>query len=259
MEKLTAVIIAKNEEDKIALCLDSIKWVDEIVVVDDMSSDRTAEICLSYGAKVIKHSSEGNFDRQRNVGIDNASGKWILQLDADEIVTGELRNEIEKVLQNPMDNVAYRFLRKNYFLGHFMQYGGYYGAYSNKLTRKDSARHIGRSVHETLKIEGNIGTINGNTEHYAVQTISQYIKRQNLYTSVEANVLLDEGKIPNAKEMKYNLRIRPVKLFWKNYIRKKGYKDGMYGLIYSILSAWRYFLIYAKLWEILNQKERENK
>ena len=198
-EKLTAVIIAKNEEDKIALCLDNIKWVDEVIVVDDMSSDRTGEICRCYGAKVIRHSSGGNFDRQRNLGIDNATGKWILQLDADEIVTEELRNEIEKALQSPGDIVAYRFLRKNYFLGHFMQYGGCYGAYSNKLTRKDSARHIGRNIHETLKIEGKIATINGNTEHYAVQTISQYIRRQNFYTSVEANVLLDEGKIPDEK------------------------------------------------------------
>ena len=116
-ESLTVVIITKNEQDKIARCLESVKWADEIIIVDDLSEDRTVEICQKYGAKVISHKSYGNFDQQRNIGIDNASSDWILQMDADEVVSEKLKEEIQKIVSNPTNKfVAYKIRRQNFFL-----------------------------------------------------------------------------------------------------------------------------------------------
>ncbi|MFQ5681336.1 MAG: glycosyltransferase family 2 protein [Candidatus Omnitrophota bacterium] len=247
--KLTAVIIVKDEEYKVAKCLEGIKWADEVVVVDDMSSDRTMEICRSYGAKVVRHNSEGNFDRQRNIGIDNGSGEWILQLDADEVVGEKLREAIKQAIQDPGNYVAFRFRRRNYCLGHFMRYGGCYDPYHIKLFRKDRARYVGKNIHETLKIDGPIGTLDADIDHYNFPGVSAYVARQNAYSCVEAGVILGQKGRISQKEIKYNLTLRPLKIFWKNYVKKRGYKDGMQGLVFAIISAFRHFLIYAKVWE----------
>lgn len=245
---LSIVIITKNEEDKIARCLENVKWADEIIIVDDMSTDRTVEICSSFGVKVIRNESKGNFDNQRNIGIDNSSSDWILQMDADEVITDKVKEEIFKVLKNPGKFVAYKFKRKNFFLGHFMEYGGWYG-YMTKLFKKNCARYIGKSVHETLRVDGRVGMIDADIEHYPFASIGQLIERANSYASVEAKVMLDEKGILSKKNIRYNLTIRPLKLFWKSYVKRRGFKDGMYGLIYALLNSWGYFLRWAKYWE----------
>lgn len=257
-EKLSVVIITKNEEDKISRCLESIKWADEIVIVDDVSEDHTIEICQKYGAKVISHKSYGDFDRQRNIGIKNATGAWILQMDADEVVTEKLKGEIEKVLlalQNRF--VAYKIRRQNYFLGHFLQYGGWF-IYYTKLFKKGKARYIGRSVHETLQVDGEIGTIDEPIKHFPFTSLSQFMERQNFYTSVEARLMYEEKGKLSQKEVKYNLTFRPLKLFWKSYIRKKGFCDGICGLLFSLLNSWIHFLRWAKYWEICNRNEQKS-
>lgn len=253
-ESVSAVIITKNEEEKIRYCLESIKWVDEIVIVDDLSTDRTVEICQEYGAKIISHKSEGNFDRQRNIGIDNASSEWIFQLDADEIVPEALKKEIQELLAQSVEFSAYQICRKNFFLGHFMRYGGFYGQHWIKLFKKSAARYIGRSVHETLEVQGKLGTIKADIEHYPFQSFSQQIARMNMYSSVEAKIMAEENTTPDIKKIRYNLTIKPLKRFWKMYIKKKGYKDGMYGLIFAILFTFGPMLRFMKYWEITKDK-----
>lgn len=256
--KLSVVIITKNEENKIAKCLESIKWVDEIVVVDDLSQDRTVEISREYGAKVVSHKSDGNFDRQRNIGIDNATSSWILQMDADEIVTPELKVAIQKAIDIDSEFSAFQFKRKNFFLNHFMKYGGFYGAYSIKLFKKAKARYIGHSVHETLKVDGKVGTIKEDINHYAFQSIAQNIDRNNMYSTVRAKIMKeDQGKL-DEKTIKYNLTIRPVKTFWKMYVKKKGYKDGMHGLVFAILFTFGPMLRWIKYWELLRGDNEDN-
>lgn len=247
---ISVVIITKNEEDKIARCLESVRWATEVIIVDDMSIDRTVEICNSFGAKVIRNESEGNFDQQRNIGIDKASCEWILQMDADEIVPHKLKEQIQRIISEPNNKfVAYKFRRKNFFLGHFMKYGGWYG-YMTKLFKKGCARYVGKSVHETLKVDGKVGIIDADIKHFPFTSISRLVERANNYTSVEARVMLNEKGILSRRNIQYNLVARPLKLFWKSYVKRRGFKDRMYGLLYSIFNSWGYFLRWAKYWEL---------
>jgi len=139
---LTALIIAKNEEHRIRKCLDSIRWADEIVVVDGFSTDKTVEICKEYGANVVQHKFEGSFDIDCNLGIDSSKGDWILKLDADEVVAKSFKEDAEKILQHDRGYSAFKFRRKNFFLGHFMRYGGWYH-YSLHFFKKGKARYKG--------------------------------------------------------------------------------------------------------------------
>lgn len=252
-KRLSAVIITKNEEDKISRCLESIKWADEIVVVDDLSKDDTVEICQDFGAKVISHNSDGNFDRQRNIGIDNAQGEWILQMDADEVVSDKLKCEIIKMLESNSDCSGFKFKRRNYFFDKPLNYGGWYHDFL-RLFRKEAGRYIGGSVHELVKVDGKIGHINADMEHYMFQSISQIVERQNYYTSKDAERLLRERGIVGKKELRYHLSIKPLKLFWKTYFRKQGFRDGIYGLIYCIFDAYLHFLKWTKYWELIRNE-----
>lgn len=252
--KLTAVILTKNEEDKIARCIGSVKWADEILVIDDESTDRTREIAKGEGARVIVNKSNGNFDNQRNIGIDNAQYDWVLQMDADEIVTPLLCDKINQALGGPGQFSAFKFMRKNYFLGHFMRYAGEYD-YWLRLFNKKKARYVGADIHEKLKVDGEVGIIEADMEHHAFKSVSQFIARQNSYSSFESMAILErEGVLPE-KLIRYNIKIKPLKIFWKTYIKKQGYKDGMYGLIWCVLLAFRQVMIWSKYWEMIKEKE----
>jgi len=253
-KRLSVVIITKNEEEKIARCLESIKWADEVVVVDGYSTDRTVEICRQFGAKIIQHQFEGDFGMERNIGGDAASGDWILQLDGDDVVTPGLKERIEEILKSDLPYAAYKFRRKNFFLGHFMRYGGWYHYYPH-LYKKGLARYNGR-VHHLLKTDGKIGTIEEAVEHYPFQNFEQFIDRQNRYTSLEAKEMLEKEGASETKVIGYNLKVRPIKLFWKMYIKKMGFKEGIYGLFFSILYAWVHFIKWAKYWEEVNIKAK---
>lgn len=256
-KKLSVVMIVRDEEDKIERSLESVKWADEVIVVDDNSSDRTPEIARSRGATVITSESGGNFDRQRNLGIEAADGDWILQMDADEVVPDELRGEIGRVLEGAFPFDAYKFKRKNFFLGHFMRYGGWFNEFSTKLFRNGKARYTGKSVHETLEVDGDTGCIDAYIEHYPFKSITQFISRQNYYTSVEARVLLEEKGSVDDRDIRRNLRVLPFKSFWKSYVKNKGYKDGMYGLIFCVLFAGIHFLKWSKYWQLANEEESD--
>lgn len=247
-QTIAVVIIAKNEEKRIVPCLESVKWCDEIVVVDDMSADETARIARKYGAKVVAHPSNGDHDNQRNIGIDNASSNWILQMDADERVSPELRKDIEGILSSHVEFSAFSVRRRNYFLGKFMEHGGWYER-QVRLFRKGKARYIGRNVHETLKVEGKTDQLKSWIDHYAFSSVSQYIARQIYYASIESRVMYeDRGRI-SIKEITHHLKVKPIKLFFKIYIKKQGFRDGMHGFILALLNSWRHYAIWAIYWE----------
>ncbi len=251
-KKLSVVIIAKNEEDKIRNCLESIKWVDEVVIVDGFSTDKTVEICEEYGAKVIQHRFEGDFGLERNIGNENSSGDWILQLDADEVVTQGFKDKMAEILKDGDEFASYKFLRKNSFFGHFMMRGGWYH-YSHHLFKKGFAHYDGK-VHHQLIVNGKTGLLKADVEHYPFQTFSQLISRHNRYTTLEAKEIFDlRGRI-SEKEVLYNIKVKPLKLFWKFYVKKKGFTEGTHGIIFSIFFAWVHFLKWAKYWELLQGK-----
>lgn len=250
---ISAVILTKNEERNIRKCLESLKWVDEIIIVDGFSTDKTVEIAKSYGAKIVEHKFEGDFGLERNIGNENATSDWILALDADEVIPENTRKEIENILENGSEFDAYNVPRLQYFLGKPLLYGGRYHSIVN-FFRKGKAKFEGK-VHHLVLVDGKTGELKNPIEHYPFHTISEYLQKHDRYTNYEAQEMFDkykEGKLP---EVKYNLGMRPLKLFFKGYFKKKGYKDGILGLMFSILFSWSHFLKWSKYWEICKSKK----
>jgi glycosyltransferase involved in cell wall biosynthesis len=231
-KRLTALLIVKNEEKRIRRCLESVKWADEIVVVDGYSTDKTIDICNEYNAKIVQHKFDGSFDTDCNLGIESSSSDWIIKLDADEVVTDSLRRDIESVLEDDKGYSAFKFKRKNFFLGHFMKYGGWYH-YSLHFLKKGKARYKGH-IHETLIVDGKIGRLEGDCEHYPFNSLSEFIKRHNRYSGIEAKKILDSQGVLDLKVIMYNLKIKPLKRFWKFYVKKRGFREGIYGFMFSI-------------------------
>lgn len=249
-QRLSVVILTKNEEVNIAECIESAKWADEVVVVDDNSTDATVEIARRYTNKILLRPLDGNFASQRNAGTDIASGDWILQMDADERITGGLKAKISELLEKDNPDSAFRFTRLNYFCGMPLRHGGEDSHKPLRLFKKGKARFVGEKIHEVLSVDGPIGEIDAVMDHYNFSDISHYVLTQDFYTGLEARALCERSGIISKSRLKSELRFGPTKLFLKIYLRKKGYKDGYRGLIFAALSAWRRFLIYAKYWEM---------
>jgi len=250
---LSIVIPTKNCQDDIQACLESVKWADEIIIIDGFSTDNTIDICKKYTDKIIQYKHQGSYygvgEEERNLGIDRAKCDWILQMDSDEIVTEGFKKSFQEILDKGTEFNAFKFRRKNYFLGHWMQHGGWYH-YSLHLFKRGKARYEG-NIHETLVVDGKVGILEADIEHYPFKNISQFISRHNSYSDREAKMILEKQGVLSDKVIAYNLKIRPIKLFWKFYFKKKGYKEGVYGLIFSILFAWVHFLNWVKYWEMI--------
>jgi glycosyltransferase involved in cell wall biosynthesis len=246
---LSVVVITKNEEKKIRRCLDSVRGLaGEIVVVDDESTDNTPAIaCEEYGAKVIVNRSRLNFDNQRNIGIGAASGEWVLQMDADEEVPPETHGAIKKAIEQGEGYAAFRLIRRDCVFG--VPLRNSVQGKAAKLFRRDKARYVGSKVHETLEVDGKTGDIEADVLHYNFDSISEVIARWNLYTDTESAAYLDA--LPSEKRgfLKKRLVPRSVKLFYKHYIKHRGYKDGVYGLIWSVLHVIYPLLFWLKVFE----------
>lgn len=247
-QKLSVVILTKNCADKVRNCLESVKWADEIIIVDGHSTDGTVEIAREYTDKVIDSEFEG-FGEERNKGARQASGNWILELDADEIVTDAFRERMFRLLSGEDGGCsAFKFRRKNVFLGRTMMRGGWYH-YSAHLFRKGRARYEG-DIHEKLLVDGVMGTMEEEIVHYPFMSMSEFITRQNRYTTLQAKEMFREDPDIPEKTVMYNIKTKPVKLFNKMYIKKLGCLEGMQGLVFSTLFAWVHFLKWAKYWEL---------
>lgn len=247
-QKLSVVVITKNAANKIRNCLESIKWADEIIVVDGGSVDETIAIVKQYTDKIIISEFNG-FDKERNKGIDSAGGDWILQMDADEIMPGNFKQRLLRLLDGDDEGcVSFKFRRKNVFLGRLMMHGGWYH-YSAHLFKKGFAYYKG-DIHEQLVANGKQGKMEEGLEHYPFYNIFEFIERQNRYTTLQANEMFSENQFISKKEIMYNLKIKPVKLFWKMYIKKKGYKEKLHGFIFSVLFSWVHFVKWLKYWEL---------
>ena len=220
-ERLSIVVLTKNEGKYIGACLDTVAWADEIVVVDDNSTDKTVEIAARYKAKVVTRGLGGDFSAQRNFGNDHATGDWILQMDADERVTTELKAAIENILEKGTDKAAFRFGRANNFCGKFLKYGGADTHRPLRLFRKGKARFSGDKIHEKLAVDGAIGDIAAEIEHYHFPDINHYIETQNFYTELEARAMAEQGPLIPVKKLKQEMSMGALKLFFKLYVKKQ--------------------------------------
>lgn len=244
--KISVVVITKNEEAHIEQCLHSVKLANEIVIVDDESTDRTVEIGKDYGAKVFIHRMQG-FGEQKNYGIDKTSGEWILCIDADEIVLTETWQTIAKTIQNSGDYVGFYILRRNYFLGKWLKYGEWYKAHNGKLVLfKRSAGRYSNGVHEAPVLEGKVGYLNCDIIHHGDSTISQYIQKLDRYTTLELE------KMPSDVSkgvVLWLMLYKPTRKFLILYLYRQGFKDGFYGLLMTMYSVSYEFVKYVKYWE----------
>ena len=248
-ETIAAVIMTKNCEDLVEGTLKSVApWVDETVVIDGFSTDRTIETCRRYTDKIFQNRWDGyRFCTERNLGTSKAASDWCFHIDPDERATPEFREAVLKILSQGTPHSAFQFRKKNFFLGHWMKHGGWYH-YSLHFFRRTKAHYDG-VIHEKLIVDGTVGKIEAPVEHYPFTSITQFVRRHNGYSSREAQALGEErGRLGDA-EIFYNLKKKPLKRFMKFYVRKKGFLDGIYGLFFSVLFAWVHFLNWAKYWE----------
>jgi glycosyltransferase involved in cell wall biosynthesis len=245
MIKLSAVIITLNEEKNIGRCLLSLKGlVDEIVVVDSLSTDRTKEICLSHNVRFIEQSFLGYQD-QKNFAHNLATFDYVLSLDADEVLTPELYSEIEKVKNNFLME-GYSFNRLTNYSGQWIKYCGWYPDTKVRLVKKNSAKWDGGNIHESLNVSGEVGFLSGDLLHYSYDSISAHILQTNKYSSTDAQLSFNRGKHATV----FKLLSRPAFQFFKDFILRKGFLDGQYGFIICFINSLYVLLKYAKMMDI---------
>lgn len=254
MIKISVAIATFNEEENIADCLDSVKdWVSEMVIADGYSTDRTVGIAERYGAKIIKAKNVPIFHINKQKAIDECTGDWILQLDADERVTRKLKDEILQVTdgKDAKNNElnGYWIPRKNWFLGRFLTKGGQYPDYTLRLFRRGKGRLPCESVHEQAVVEGKVGYLQNDLVHLADPNFERYLMRFNRYTSLIAHELVEKKTPLNLLSAVNYLLVKPLFWFFWTYFRHRGYKDGFPGLIFSSFSSFRYVVAYIKYWE----------
>jgi len=249
MEKISAVLIVKNEEKKLEGCLESLTWVDEIVIVDATSTDRTRDIARRYTDKVFERNFD-NFADQKNFGIDQASGDWILSVDADEKVSLKLRLSIEKVLRDGTGYDGFMVSRRNIIFGKSLRFAGQRSEKILRLFRREKGR-LDQPIHEKVVVRGSVGKLEGELIHESIQTLEEYFQKLNLYTDFEARFMLEQG----VKASLLDYYFKPVLRFIYFYIFRLGFLDGYAGFLYHGLSSYYTFLKYAKLSDMRHQKK----
>lgn len=241
---LTAVVLTKNNQHEIKNCLDKLSFSDEIVVIDDYSSDKTVEITQNLGAKVFQRKLDNDFSAQRNFGLEKALGKWVLFIDSDERVGEELAKEIAKFTNNSLNDFSgYYLIRKDYFLGKLLKSTEAGKKKILRLAQKEAGKWE-RFVHEEWKIKGKVGLLKNPLLHHPHKNLDDFVSQINFYSTLHAQANLKEGKKSNL----FKIIFWPKAKFIENWIIKGGYKDSNYGFVISLIMSFHSFLAWSKLW-----------
>ncbi len=242
---LSVITITLNEERNIGECLASVRWADELIVVDAHSVDKTVEISRSHTRNVYVEDWKG-YACAKSFALERATGDWVLWLDADERLTPELSEEIKRILAaDANDDRPFEVARRAFFLGKWIKHCGWYPGYVVRLFRRNAVRFSSSSVHEKVEHAGSARRLQHDLLHYTDENLFHYFEKFNRYTSLAAGDLLARGR----RFTMYDLLVRPPFLFMRMYFLQLGFLDGMHGLILSLLSAGYVFTKYAKLWE----------
>ena len=256
---LSVAIVTLNEETNLARTLDSVRFADEIVVLDSGSTDRTVEVARSYGAKVYSEPWKG-FAGQKNSALEKCSGVWVLSLDADEELTPELQQEIRAMLER--DAAAeplvegYRLRLRHIFLKRWMRHGGYYPDLKLRLFRRHAAdgapqRFTDRPVHESVRVDGRVETMQNDFLHHGYPALDIYLEHMNRYSTLGGRILAQKGRVSRSwAAFCWNVAVVPALTFVWNYVVRGGFLDGREGLLlhlyHSAYISWKY----AKAWRI---------
>ena len=249
MIKISAAIITYNEEKNIKRCMESLDFVDEIVIVDSLSSDKTCAIAKELGAKVIEQKFLGHID-QKQLAVENCTHDWVLSLDADEEVSPELKASILELINTPLKHEAYEMKRVSFHLGKWIRHGGWYPDKKTRFFNKQKAHWGGYNPHDKVIVNGSTGMLEGDLKHYVFTDLRHNIDTNNSYSSIMAEDLYNNGK----KFSYLKLFLKPVGKFFEVYIYKRGFLDGMPGFIIAVGASYSMFLKFAKLWELQNIK-----
>lgn len=246
-DKISACLTVGNEENNIRRCLNSLAWVDEIVVVDSFSTDRTVEICRQYTDRVYQHKWLG-YVGQKELIKKMASHPWILFIDADEEVSPELRDEILQEFESGRnkDCDGYEFPRKVFFLDQWITHGEWWPDRKMRLYLKEKGVCTGREPHDHVLVTGPVKRLKGCLFHYTYDDISDQISTQNRFSTISSKGLFLEPR----RFSGWDLVFRPLFRFFKGYVLKRGFLDGYRGFIIACLIAIGVFFKYAKLWEL---------
>lgn len=243
---ISAVILTKNEEENIGKCLESVRWCYEIIVVDDNSTDNTLEIAKKYKAKIFSRPLDLNFSSQRNFGLSKTKNEWVLFVDADEILSEALTYEIQGAigLSRNLDNFNGFFIKRSDFLwGKQLKYGETGGIKLLRLARKGHGFWEG-AAHESWKIDGPVGNLKNPLLHFPHKTIEEFLKEINFYTDLRAKELGNK----QVKVYFYSVLLYPLGKFFINYFVRRGFMDGIRGLILAVIMSFHSFLVRGKLW-----------
>ncbi len=249
-QKLSVSIITFNEEKRIRDALESVAWADEIVVVDSYSSDRTLDICREYTEQIFQFPWQG-FVEQKNMASAKCSHKWILNIDADEIVSPELAAEIQAILADDPPHAGYVMPRRTYYLGAWIRHCGWYPDEKLRLFDKRQGEWVGQALHEKIQVRGSTAMLQHDLYHHTYENIEDHLNTINNYSSIAASH--KQGTVIGAGILGHTLFA-----FFKKYILKQGFRDGSRGLIVSLLSAFTVAVKYAKLWELRHVKEHSD-
>ena len=248
---ISVVIIAKDVEEKIKDCIDSVAWADEVIVIDNGSKDKTKEVAKKMGALVYEFKGKGSYSQWRTEGLNKAKGEWVFYLDSDERVTPNSRNELQQLIKKDSRCDWYIIPRKNIILGKVMMHGGWWPDDVKRLFKIKSLKGWENDLHEEPEVVGVMGKLTYPLVHLKEDNLSEMIVKTNKWSEVEAKLLFD-AKHPKMTWWRFP-RIMFTE-FWYRFIILRGFMDGVEGTIYSIYQMWSKFMTYAKLWE-MQQKE----
>jgi glycosyltransferase involved in cell wall biosynthesis len=245
-QRISAFVICCNEERNIRRCLQSVTWCDEIVIIDSGSTDRTLEICREFTDRIL-HQPWRGFVRQKRFGLECCTGDWVLNLDADEEVSEELREEMLQVVNDPSNtNTGFELLRVVFYLGKWWRKGGWYPEFRLRLLKRSSASWGGVDPHERALVQGETRRLGGELRHYTYNSIFEQIRSLNSHSQAAAESLFSQGERVSLPE----ILARSCGRFFKFYLLKKGFLEGTPGFFVGIIEAFYVFLKYIKLWEL---------
>ncbi len=250
--KISSIVIARDEEENIRRCIESqISVIDDIIViVDSRTTDRTTQIAASFRNVNVETVNFIGYAKTKSYALTKTKYDWVLWIDADEEITPEFAEELQRFKNSSPNFMSYDIARRAFFLGKCINHSGWYPARVIRLFNKKFAVFNENAVHESLSVNGAIGHLENDLNHYTDPSIEHYFKKLNEYTSLAAKELNDKGKKASFRD----LILRPIFLFLKMYIFRAGFLDGMHGFILAIFSSTYVFTKYCKLWE-LNKKK----
>ncbi len=250
---ITAIILTKNEENNIVDCIDSLSWSDEILVIDDNSTDRTVDLARKHKATVISHPLTDDFAAQRNFALSKANGEWVIFIDADERISLSLQYEILSYITNPMNQYkGYIVKRVDTLWRRKLKYGEIGATKLLRIAKKDSGGWVGK-VHEVWKIKGNTFVLQNPLDHFPHQSVTAFLSEINHYSTLRAKELFEK----KVKSTPFAIIGYPVGKFFYTFIFLRGFLDGIAGLMVALLMTFHSFLVRSKLWLLwVNVREK---